>query len=78
VPGVDVVGDAAAILWRLDAGMVGGIYSSHLLEHVDDVPGLVREMLRACRHGARIEAIVPHFSNPLYYSDVIHRRFSGL
>ena len=76
--GVDLVGDARAILGQLDTGSVDGIYSRHFLEHIDDVPGLVQEMVRVCRPGARIEIIVPHFSNPFHYSDVTHRRVFGL
>ncbi len=76
--GVDIAGDARAILMQIDTGKVDAIYSRHFLEHIDDVPELVREMVRVCRHGARLEIIVPHFSNPFYYSDVTHRRFFGL
>lgn len=59
--GVDLVGDAADLLSRITDGRVDGIYTRHFLEHVDDVPALIREMVRVCKSGARIEVIVPHF-----------------
>src|SRR5262249_53379754 len=39
---------------------------------------LLAEVHRICRPGARLEIIVPHFSNPYGYSDPTHVRFFGL
>lgn len=77
-PGVDLVGDAFDLLSQIDDDKVDGLYSRHFLEHVDDVPAMVREMVRVCRNGAAIEIIVPHFSSPFFYSDVTHKRHFGL
>jgi ubiquinone/menaquinone biosynthesis C-methylase UbiE len=53
-------------------------HSSHFLEHIDDVPGLIAELARVVRIGGSVDVIVPHFSNPYYYSDLTHRSFFGL
>jgi hypothetical protein len=77
-PGVDVVGDVREVLARIPDGALAGVYSSHFLEHVEDLPGLLDEIARTLDHGAQVEAIVPHFSNPYFYSDPTHRTAFGL
>lgn len=77
-PGVDLVGDAREVLAGIPDGAIDGAYSSHFLEHVDDVPGLLGELTRTLRAGARLELVVPHFSNPYFYSDPTHRSSFGL
>ena len=77
-PGVDIVGDARAVLGTVETGVVAEVFTSHFLEHVDDVPGMVTEIARVLRPGGRLEIVVPHFSNPYYYSDPTHRAPFGL
>jgi SAM-dependent methyltransferase len=74
----DVVGDVIEVLKALPDGAAREIFSSHLLEHVDDLRTLVRETERVLEPGGRLIAVVPHFSNPYYYSDPTHRRTFGL
>jgi SAM-dependent methyltransferase len=74
----DVIGDVVEVLKALPEGAASEIYSSHLLEHVDDLRTLVREAERVLEPGGRFIAVVPHFSNPYYYSDPTHRRPFGL
>lgn len=77
-PGVDVVGEIRDVLAVIPDGVLSGVYSSHFFEHVDDVPGLLVEIARALAPGAWLEVIVPHFSNPYFYSDPTHRMPFGL
>lgn len=77
-PGVDIVGDVRDVLARIPEGALGGAYSCHFFEHVEDVSGLLDELARALRPGALLHVIVPHFSNPYYYSDPTHRTAFGL
>jgi hypothetical protein len=77
-PEVDVVGDAVAVLASLPAGCLERVYSSHFLEHLGDLDGLLRELERTMATGAELEIIVPHFSNPYFYSDPTHTRTFGL
>lgn len=78
LPGVDIVADLNMPLVDLPDECVTEIYSRHVLEHVDDLLPLMAELHRVCRPDARIEIVVPHFSNPYYYSDPTHVRHFGL
>lgn len=77
-PGVDVVGDVVEVLKEFPAGSVDEIVSSHFVEHVANLETLVEQIVRVCKNGARIELVVPHFSNPYFYSDYTHRQPFGL
>lgn len=74
----DVVGDAVEILRSLPPASVDGIRSDHFLEHIDDVEGLLRLCAEVMKPGGIFVAIVPHFSNPYFYSDPTHKAFFGL
>ena len=76
--GVDVVGDVFAALALLPDACVDEIHSYHFLEHVASLKDLVAEMARVLKPGGRLHAVVPHFSNPSYYSDYTHRTPFGL
>lgn len=76
--GVDIVADLNEPFDRLPDNCVAEIRSRHTLEHVHELLPLMREIHRICRDDARIEIIVPHFSNVYGYSDPTHVRFFGL
>lgn len=77
-PGVDVVGDVFDVLDQIGDGAVERVYSSHFFEHVEDVRGLLDRLVRVTAPGAELEVVVPHFSNPYFYSDLTHRHAFGL
>jgi ubiquinone/menaquinone biosynthesis C-methylase UbiE len=77
-PGVDVVGDALEVLRSLPDGSVRAIRSEHFLEHISHAEHLVRESARVLEPGGEFRAVVPHFSNPHFYSDPTHRNIFGL
>jgi SAM-dependent methyltransferase len=77
-PAVDVLGDVVDVLSALRTESVAEVYSSHLFEHVEDLEALVTELERVLAIGGRLHVIVPHFSNPYYYSDPTHRHPFGL
>ena len=80
LPAVDVKMDVRAYLRSLEPGSVSDVYSRHFLEHVDGAAlrDLLLEIDRVLQPGGRIEFIVPHFSNPYYYSDPTHRQPFGV
>lgn len=78
VPGVDVVGDVFDVLSAVPSGSVSEIHSAHFLEHVDGLEGLLFEFARVLRPGGVVEATVPHFANPWFWSDPTHERAFGL
>jgi SAM-dependent methyltransferase len=75
---VDVVGDVFIALRAIPDGCVDEIHSYHFLEHISPLPDVVQEMSRVLRPGGLLHAVVPHFSNPYYYSDYTHRQPFGL
>jgi hypothetical protein len=77
-PAVDVVGDVLDVLRSLEAESVAEVYSSHLFEHLDDLAAVVTEVERVLAVRGRLHVVVPHFSNPYFYSDPTHRRTFGL
>ena len=41
------------------------IYSSHCLEHVENISGLIREIARVCKVGSTVTIAVPHFGQEM-------------
>ena len=75
--GTDVIGDLNAPL-PFAAASVGHIYAKSVLEHIENLELLLREMARILQPDGTIYIYVPHWTNPFYYSDYTHRRFFGL
>jgi len=78
LPEVDICGDVYEVLSELRDSTVEGVLASHFIEHIDDLPRLLEEIVRVCRHESEIKLIAPHFSNAFFYSDYTHRNFFGL
>lgn len=76
--GVDIVGDILEVLAKFPTNSVDEIHSYHLLEHMDNLPEFLVACQRILKPGGLLKSVVPHFSNPYYYSDYTHRRFFGL
>ncbi len=78
LPGIDIVADLNENLSLIPDKSVSDIYSRHVFEHISNLIGLMSEIHRISAPDAKITIIVPHFSNPNYYSDPTHVRFFGL
>jgi SAM-dependent methyltransferase len=76
--GIDIVADLNRPLELLPDNCAEHVFSSHALEHVENLMPLLGEIHRITRPGGLVEVVVPHFSNPYYYSDPTHVRFFGL
>jgi predicted SAM-dependent methyltransferase len=74
---VDVICDLEHPL-PLATGVVDKVYAKSLLEHIDNLEALLTEVQRVLKLNGRFHIYVPHWSNPLYYSDYTHMRFFGL
>lgn len=75
---VDIVGDIFEVLKKIPNNSVKTIFTSHFLEHISDIDNLIKEMHRVLSYDGVIHIVVPHFSNPFYYSDLTHKVFFGL
>lgn len=77
-PAVDVVADAFDVVAALPDASVRTVYSRHFFEHLDNPVDLIRGLGRIVRPTGTMHVIVPHFSNPYYYSDPTHKSPFGL
>ena len=75
---VDVVGDALEYLQSLPDSSVQTLYASHFFEHIDNPVAYLCQFSRVIRNDGKVILIVPHFSNPYFYSDPTHKNFYGL
>ena len=75
---VDIVGDVYDVLREFPSASVSAVYSSHFFEHIPDLELILEELARVMLPSGTLEIIVPHFSNPYFYSDYTHRIFYGL
>lgn len=74
LPGVDVVADLTRGLPFKDSS-ISEIYTSHTLEHVDNLPAVMEELWRVCKPNALVHIWVPHASCPFVtWIDPTHRR----
>jgi hypothetical protein len=67
--------DVLTYLKKLPKNSVSHIYSRHYLEHVnhENILKLFNEIDRVLIKNGQIIFIVPHFSNPYFYSDPTHK-----
>ncbi len=75
---VDIQGDVYDVLGSIRNNTIAAVYSHHFFEHAADVELLVDEVARILAEGGTFKVVVPHFSNPYFYSDPGHRNFFGL
>ncbi|MBW8364984.1 MAG: class I SAM-dependent methyltransferase [Rhizobium sp.] len=76
--GVDIVGDIFEVLEKFPEKSVDSVHSFHFFEHIANFQELLSHIARVMRPGGDLEVVVPHFSNPYFYSDPTHRTFFGL
>lgn len=72
--GVDVIHDFNKFPYPFKKDEFDEVFTSHVLEHVDDLPKVLTELKRICKKGARIKIRVPHFSCGVSYRDPTHKR----
>ena len=75
---MDIVGDIGEVLSQLPAGSISKVSAFHALEHLVDFSGVLQRIEAVLKVGGVVEIVVPHFSNPYFYSDHTHKQFFGL
>jgi hypothetical protein len=74
----DQVVDLEALPWPWPDDSVDEVLLSHVLEHLgaetDVYLGIIKELYRICRDGARITIVVPHPRHDHYLNDPTHVR----
>ena len=76
--GVDIVGDILAVIKELPDRSTENVYSYHCFEHLNDIGSVIEQLGRIMVPSAKLLVVVPHFSNPYYYSDPTHRQPFGI
>lgn len=76
----DVKEDCLLFLKKQADNSIDELYTRHFFEHLDSENLLkyINEINRVMANGSNITVIVPHWSNPAYYSDPTHKSFYGL
>ena len=74
LPGVDVVHDLNQFPYPFPDGHFDEVFTSHVLEHVDDLLKVMAELRRILKPEGRLVIRVPHFSCGVSYRDPTHRR----
>lgn len=77
-PGVDIVHDLNKLPWPLEADRFERIVCSHVLEHLVDLVGVMNEIHRVSKNGARVKILTPHFSSLNSWEDPTHTRHFAL
>ena len=73
--GPTVVADLNIIPFPFSDCSFDRILCIHVLEHLDDIPGIMEELYRLCRPGGTVEIVVPHYSHRNAYTDPTHRHW---
>ena len=71
---VDIVHDLSKGI-PIEENSVDEIFSSHFLEHVEDMIFVMKEIYRVCKPGAIIKIKVPYFSSIGAFKDPTHKSF---
>lgn len=74
LPGVDKVWNLDKFPWPFKTNEFDEVYTSHFLEHVEDIIKTMKEIHRISKNGARVKIRVPHFSCGVSYRDPTHKR----
>ena len=72
--GVNLVCDLAQGL-PLEGGTVDEVVCVHVLEHIGDLKGIMREIHRVLKPGGVLKIWVPHCFSPIAFGDSTHVRF---
>jgi SAM-dependent methyltransferase len=74
LPGVDVVHDLDDVPLPFDNDTFDFIECEDILEHVNDMVAVMRELHRILRPGGRLHVQGPHFTSYVWPTDPTHRR----
>ena len=72
--GVDIICDLNEGI-PLNDNTVTEIYTSHTLEHLNDIVQIMEEIFRVCKDGAIVKIKVPYFKSIGAFKDPTHKRF---
>jgi len=71
--GVDLVHDLNKFPYPVDDNSYDLVIASHIVEHLENVPGFMNQVSRILKPGGAIEITTPHFSNRSAFADPTHK-----
>jgi SAM-dependent methyltransferase len=74
----DLQHDLNQVPYPLDSDSFDLIIMQDILEHLEDVPRVMREIHRVAREGALVRIRTPHYSSYYAYNDPTHRQLFGV
>jgi len=74
----DIVHDLEVFPYPIEDATFDVVLMQDVIEHVDDLYGLMAEVHRIARPGARVLTRTPHFSSVLAFSDPTHKHYLSL
>jgi SAM-dependent methyltransferase len=69
----DVIHDLDDLPYPFEANSFDEVIGRHVIEHVRDPMGVMREIHRITRPGGVVKLIAPHWTNPDFATDLTHR-----
>jgi SAM-dependent methyltransferase len=71
----DLIFDLNKFPYPLRDSSIDRIYAKHILEHLNDLYGIFKEVYRILKPGGEFIIEVPHFSSRVAYSEPEHNRY---
>lgn len=75
--GVDIVHDLNKFPYPFKDNEFDYVEANHVLEHLEDIPKVLRELWRICKKNAIIEIRAPHFASYSAWTDLTHKHPFG-
>lgn len=72
-PGVEVVWDVDDFPWPFPDGTFARVHMSHIIEHVESIIDVLREVHRVSCAGGDLFVTTPHYSSHNSYTDPTHK-----
>lgn len=77
IPGIDVRHDLEIFPYPFEDNEFDFVEATHVLEHLNDIPKVMRELWRITKKGGMIKIGVPHYSDRNAWSDLTHKHPFG-
>ena len=71
----DVIADFEAFPYPFESNCIDTIYAKHIIEHLHNPKGFLKEIHRILKPGGEVFIETPHFSNYVSYAEPDHKHF---